>query len=100
MDRWFTRPLCTVSSVDQIGLSGARRHCLIAPGPADLSVGFCTVAIVTPTALSRSAVYALMAESRFPKPLRVGSRVVRWVEQEVLDFIASRPCGGSERPAA
>ena len=23
-------------------------HCLIAPGPADLSVGFCTVAIVTP----------------------------------------------------
>ena len=25
MDRWFTRPLCTISSVDQIGLSGARR---------------------------------------------------------------------------
>ena len=24
-------------------------HCLIAPGPADLSVGFRTVAIVTPT---------------------------------------------------
>ena len=24
-------------------------HCLIASGPADLSVGFCTVAIVTPT---------------------------------------------------
>ena len=43
------------------------------------------------TALSRSAVYALMAESRFPKPIRVGSRAVRWVEQEVLDYIASRP---------
>ena len=52
------------------------------------------------TALSRSAVYALMAESRFPKPIRIGSRAVRWVEQEVLDFIASRPRGGSERPAA
>ena len=52
------------------------------------------------TALSRSAVYALIAESRFPKPIRVGSRAVRWVEQEVLDFIASRPRGGSERPAA
>ena len=52
------------------------------------------------TALSRSSVYALMAESRFPKPLRVGSRAVRWVEQEVLDFIASLPRGGSERPAA
>ena len=32
-----------------------------------------------------------MAESRFPKPIRIGSRAVRWVEQEVLDFIASRP---------
>ena len=52
------------------------------------------------TALSRSAVYALMAESRFPKPIRVGARAVRWVEQEVADFIASRPRGGSERPAA
>ena len=52
------------------------------------------------TALSRSAVYALMAESRFPKPIRIGSRAVRWVEQEVLDFIASRPRGGSQRPAA
>ena len=47
------------------------------------------------TALSRSAVYALMAESRFPKPIRIGSRAVRWVEQEVLDFIASRPRGGN-----
>ena len=52
------------------------------------------------TALSRSGIYALMAESRFPKPIRIGSRAVRWVEQEVLDFIASRPRGGSERPAA
>ncbi|MCY4509607.1 MAG: AlpA family phage regulatory protein [Acidobacteria bacterium] len=49
------------------------------------------------TALSRSAVYALMAESRFPKPIRIGSRAVRWVEREVLDFIASRPWAGSGR---
>lgn len=52
------------------------------------------------TALSRSAVYALMSESRFPKPIRIGTRAVRWIEQEVVDFIASRPRGGSERPAA
>ena len=51
------------------------------------------------TTLSRSAIYALMAESRFPKPIRIGNRAVRWVEQEVLDFIASRPRGGSDRPA-
>ena len=52
------------------------------------------------TALSRSTVYALMTESRFRKPIRIGSRAVRWFKQEVLDFIASRPRGGSERPAA
>ena len=52
------------------------------------------------TALSRSAIYAMMAESRFPQPIRIGSRAVRWVEQEVLDFIASRPRGGTDRPAA
>ena len=32
------------------------------------------------TALSRSAVYALMAESRFPKPIRIGSQAIWWVE--------------------
>ena len=29
--------------------------------------------VTAATALSRSAVYALMAESRFPKPIRIGS---------------------------
>ena len=56
--------------------------------------------VTAATALSRSAVYALMAESRFPKPIRIGTRAVRWVEQEVLDFIASRPRAGSDWPAA
>ena len=54
--------------------------------------------VMAATALSRSAVYTLMAESRFPKPIRIGSRAVRWVEREVLDFIASRPRAGSDRP--
>ena len=54
--------------------------------------------VTAATALSRSAVYALMAESRFPKPIRIGARTVRWVEKEVRDFIASRPRAGSERP--
>ena len=54
--------------------------------------------VTAATALSRSAVYAMMADSRFPKPIRIGSRAVRWVEQEVVDFIASRPRSGSDRP--
>ena len=52
------------------------------------------------TALSRSAVYAQVAESPFPKSSRIGIRAVRLVEQEVLDSIASRPRAGSDRPAA
>ena len=51
------------------------------------------------TALSRSVIYDLMAESRFPKPLRVGDRAVRWIEDEVIEYIASRPRAGSQRPA-
>ena len=51
------------------------------------------------TAQSRSVIYALMAESRFPKPVRVGTRAVRWIEDEVAEYIASRPRAGTERPA-
>ena len=38
------------------------------------------------------------AESRFPRPIRIGSRAVRWVEQEVLDFIASGPTAAPSGP--
>ena len=33
------------------------------------------------TALSRSAVYALMVASRFPKLIRIGNRAVRWMSR-------------------
>ena len=56
--------------------------------------------VTAATALSRSSVYALMAESRFPKPVRIGTRAVRWVEREVVDFIASRPRAGSDQSPA
>lgn len=50
------------------------------------------------TALTPSGVYALMKTAGFPRPVRIGKHAVRWIEQEVLDFIARRPRGGSERP--
>ena len=50
------------------------------------------------TALTASGVYALIKTAGFPRPVRIGTHAVRWIEQEVLDFIASRPRGGSERP--
>ena len=36
--------------------------------------------VMAMTDLSCSAVDALMADSRFPQPIRVGSRAVRWVD--------------------
>ena len=50
------------------------------------------------TAMSRSSIYAGMAAGAFPQPIRMGARAVRWIEGEVIEFIASRPRAGSKRP--
>jgi len=42
------------------------------------------------TGLSRSTLYAMMAEGRFPKPIKLGDRAVGWAESEVLAWIESR----------
>ena len=52
------------------------------------------------TGLSTStiyAIYALMERGLFPRPRRVGRRAVRWVEQEVLDYLARCPKAGPRR---
>ena len=48
------------------------------------------------TGLSRSHVYWLRRNSGFPEPLLLSSRVVRWVEQEVVEWIAERPRASGE----
>ena len=50
-------------------------------------------AVEVMTGLSRSAIYAAMNDGTFPKPIRIGTRGVRWFEHEVLDWIARRVCG-------
>lgn len=54
--------------------------------------------VIQRTALSRSTIYGLMAKNKFPLPIRVGLRAVRWIEAEVMAFIKSCPRAGSERP--
>ena len=54
--------------------------------------------VIAATALSRSAVYAMMAESRFPKPIRIGSRAVRWVEQECSTSSPAVPVAAPNAP--
>ena len=41
--------------------------------------------------VSRSTLYVMMARNRFPRPVRVHERCVRWRESEVLEWVASRP---------
>ena len=52
------------------------------------------------TTLSTSGIYERMKQNDFPRPLKTGARGVAWRESEVLDWIASRPRGGTDRPAA
>lgn len=46
--------------------------------------------------LKKTAVYKMMAEDQFPRPVKLG-QASAWVEQEVNDWISARL---SERPAS
>ena len=50
------------------------------------------------TGLATSTIYELMAKDQFPKPLKIGVRGVRWLLDEIVRWIQSRPRGGSARP--
>jgi prophage regulatory protein len=41
--------------------------------------------------LSRSTIYDLMSRGEFPRPIKLTSKSVAWSEEEVLDWLASRP---------
>lgn len=40
--------------------------------------------------LSRSSIYAAVAEGRFPKPIRLGARAAGWLESEVTAWVQGR----------
>jgi prophage regulatory protein len=42
------------------------------------------------TGLGTTYIYALMGEGHFPQPIRVGRRAVRWLQEEVHDWIVKR----------
>lgn len=39
------------------------------------------------TGLSRSTIYARIAEGAFPKPIDLGGRAVGWIEAEIDDWL-------------
>ncbi|MYC89167.1 MAG: AlpA family transcriptional regulator [Gemmatimonadales bacterium] len=46
--------------------------------------------VMARTGLSRATIYALMAEGRFPRQVRIGARAVGWVEAEIEAWIQER----------
>jgi len=42
------------------------------------------------TGLSRSTIYALMAEEKFPRPIRITSKAVAWPESKIAEWLESR----------
>ena len=48
------------------------------------------------TGLSRSTLYAMIAEGEFPRPIRLGKRAVGWTETEVSDWLDTRKAQRSD----
>jgi len=42
------------------------------------------------TGLSRSMIYQMQADGRFPQRIKLGERAVGWLESEVRDWLATR----------
>lgn len=42
------------------------------------------------TGMSRSGVYVAMREGSFPRPIKIGTRAVAWVESDIDDWIQDR----------
>src|SRR6187455_421300 len=50
------------------------------------------------TGLSKSQIYLRMAEGRFPQPVTLADRLVRWVADEVREWVDARIAERDARP--
>lgn len=48
--------------------------------------------------LGRATIYRWMRTGKFPTPIRIGPRTVRWVQREIDEWIAARPRATGEKP--
>ena len=46
--------------------------------------------VETCVSLSRSTIYAMMANGTFPQPVKLGLRAVGWFESDIAEWLASR----------
>ena len=50
-------------------------------------------------ALSRAGIYKLMAAGKFPRPVQVTARAVRWHSDEIEAWLTSRPRASGQAAA-
>ena len=50
--------------------------------------------VVKATRLSKSSIYFLIKISDFPRPKRLGKKVVFWIAAEIKDWLENRPIVG------
>lgn len=43
------------------------------------------------TSLSTSTIYDMMSKGLFPRPIKLTRKAVAWSEEEILEWLASRP---------
>ncbi len=43
------------------------------------------------TGLKRSAIYLNVQKGEFPTPVKIGRRAVAWIEEEIQEWVDSRP---------
>ena len=57
--------------------------------------------VETRVGLSTTSLYRLMRAGKFPRPIRVGPKAVRWSENAIENYLAGRPiAGGTPAEAA
>ena len=44
--------------------------------------------------LACSTIYAMMADDRFPRPVKIGRRAVGWVEEDIDKWLSDRKPSG------
>lgn len=50
----------------------------------------CLLNVMKLTCLSKTSIYELMQDGRFPKNIKIGSRTSRWIESEVVEWVEIR----------
>ncbi len=50
--------------------------------------------------LTKTTIYRLMREKRFPEPLKISTRAVRWSASEIEAWLVDRPRASGETQSA